>query len=222
MSHTKIKTEYCEDNFGFLVTINSINGEKLKSIDAYSPASNTKQKRVVSSILSNIYEYDFNDNQDLVQKLSGIIKDEYKYLFTNPTGADSLSITSKCSKEDLVNISSKLLDRFTSSDYERDPYLKNINKIKKATQEEINTLNDILLQKINNHDYSDIYMADFEILEFEQFYAYKFGNSEFFDLSLEHIELGQDLTLDKLKSLKISVLKTKDDQNLLNGIYINV
>lgn len=130
-AHNKLKQECFEENFGFLVTINSIDGNKLKSIDAYTPASNTKQKRVVSSILSNIYEYDFNDNQDLVQKLSGVIKDEYKELFTNPTGADALSINSKSIKSELKNISEKLLERFFSQDYTNDPYLKNINKIKK-------------------------------------------------------------------------------------------
>ena len=212
-AHTKLNQDCFEENFGFLVTINSIDGEKLKSIDAYSPASNTKQKRVVSSILSNIYEYDFNDNQDLVQKLSGIIKDEYKDLFTNPTGTDSLSIHSKSSKSELVNTSKKLIERFHSSDYTRDTYLKNINKIKKATSTKRDELNRVLIEKINEHNVNDIYMADYEILDLEQFYGYKFNNQIFPNLSIENIHFENDLTLEKLKSLKISVLRTEDDNH---------
>ena len=214
-AHAKLKQEYFEENFGFLVTINSIDGEKLKSIDAYSPASNTKQKRVVSSILSNIYEYDFNDSQDLVQKISGVIKDEYKELFTNPTGTDSLSLHSKSSKSELKNISIKLLNRYNSDDYLKDPYLKNINKMNKASIQKQNQLNEILLNKLNNHDLADIYMADFEILDSNKFYSYKFENKEFFNLSIEQLDLSNDLTLEKLKALKISVLETEKDPHPL-------
>lgn len=214
-AYNKLKQECFEENFGFLVTINSLNGSKLKSIDAYTPASNTKQKRVVSSILSNIYEYDFNDNQDLVQKLSGVIKDEYKELFTNPTGTDSLSINSKSTKSELKNISEKLLERFSSQDYTNDPYLKNINRIQKANSQKTDELNRLLLEKLNSQDYSDIYMADFEILQLEDFYGYKFGDSIFFDLYIENLNLGQDLTLEKLKSMKISILKSEDDTHPL-------
>lgn len=212
-AHTKLNQDCFEENFGFFVTINSIDGEKLKSIDAYSPASNTKQKRFVSSILSNIYEYDFNDSQDLVQKISGVIKDEYKDLFKNPTGTDSLSMYSKSSKAELENISIKLLERFYSDDYKRDPYLKNINKINKATFQQTNELQNVLIEKLKNNDFTDIYMADFEILNLEHFYSYKFGEEEFFDLSIENLKLGNDLTLEKLKTLKISVLKTENDTN---------
>ena len=210
-AHTKLKQDCFEENFGFFVTINSIDGEKIKSIDVYSPASNTKQKRVVSSILSNIYEYDFNDSQDLVQKLSGIIKEEFKDLFKNPTGTDSLSMYSNSSKTELKNISEKLLERFYSEDYKRDPYLKNINKIVKATIQQTKELHDILIDKLNNRNFTDIYMADFEILDLDQFYSYKFGNNEFFDLCIENLKLETNLTLEKLKTLKISVLKTQDD-----------
>lgn len=212
-AHAKLKQEYFEENFGFLVTLNSIDGEKLKSIDAYSPASNTKQKRVVSSILSNIYEYDFNDSQDLVQKISGVIKEEYKDLFTNPTGTDSLSLHSKSSKSELKNISIQLLNRYNSNDYLKDPYLKNINKMNKASAQKQNQLNETLLNKLNNHDFTDIYMADFEILDSNKFYSYKFGNKEFFNLSIEQLDLDNDLTLEKLKALKISVLEKEKDPN---------
>lgn len=212
-AHTKLNQDCFEENFVFFVTINSIDGEKLKSIDAYSPASNTKQKRFVSSILSNIYEYDFNDSQDLVQKISGVIKDEYKDLFKNPTGADSLSMHSKSSKTELENISVKLLERFQSDDYKNDPYLKNINKINKATSQQTKELNNVLIEKLKNNDFTDIYMADFEILDLEHFYSYKFGEEEFFDLSIEKIKLGNDLTLEKLKTLKISVLRAENDTN---------
>lgn len=210
-AHSKLKQDCFEENFGFLVTINSIDGEKLKSIDAYSPASNTKQKRVVSSILSNIYEYDFNDSQDLVQKLSGVIKPEYKELFTHPTGTDSLSMHSKLPKSELENVSLRLLERFYSNDFKNDQYLKNINKVNKASAQQIKELNDILIAKLNTRDFSDIYMADFEILDLEQFYSYKLGNNEFLDLSIDNFNFEDNLTLEKLKSLKISVLKTEND-----------
>lgn len=212
-AHNQLKQECFEENFGFLVTINSIDGEKLKSIDLYSPASNTKQKRVVSSILSNIYEYDFDDSKDLVQKIAGVIKDEYKELFTNPTGTDSLSIHSKSTKDELKEVSEKLLDRFYSEDYKNDPYLKDINKIKKASIEEVHKLNRKLLEKLNNHDFSDIYMADAEILDQTDFYLYKFGNREFHDLSIGEFVLPEDLTIEKLKTLRFSVLKSQDDSH---------
>lgn len=210
-AYTKLKPEYYEENFGFFVTINSIDGEKLKSIDTYSPANNTKQKKEISSILSNIYEYDFNENQDLIQKLSGIIKPEYKDYFTNPTGADSLSIYSRSFKSELKNVSEKLFERFSSEDYKKDPYLKNINKINKADTQQVEELNSVLINKLNSKDFSNIYMADYEILD--NFYSYKFEKKEFINLSIENLDLKNSLKLEDLKTLKISVLKTENDQN---------
>lgn len=56
-------------------------------------------------------------------------------------------------------------------------------------------------------------MADYEILDLEQFYGYKFNNEIFPNLSIENIHLENDLTLEKLKSLKISILRTEDDHH---------
>ena len=45
-------------------------------------------------------------------------------------------------------------------------------------------------------------MADFEILDSENFYGYKFNDEVFFDLYIEHFNFEPDLTLEKLKSIK--------------------
>ena len=113
----------------------------------------------------------------------------------------------------MVDTSKKLIERFHSSDYTRDTYLKNINKIKKATSTKKDELNRVLIEKINEHNVNDIYMADYEILDLEQFYVYKFNNQIFPNLSIENIHFENDLTLEKLKSLKICVLRTEDDNH---------
>ena len=205
--HNKLKPEYIEENFGFLVTLNSVDGSRLKSLELYSPASNTKQRKIVSSILTDIYDYGFNDQQDLINKLVGAVKTEYSELFKNPTGADSLKITTKKSKDELIGLSKILLERFLSEDYKNDENLKSINSIQKAPKTVVEALDNLLLKGLTEHS-QNIFLSDCEILGSDEIYTYKLRNVEKPDLCLEDFIDIIDLSdVEKLKSQQITLLK---------------
>ena len=205
--HNKLKPEYIEENFGFLVTLNSVDGSRLKSLELYSPASNTKQRKIVSSILTDIYDYGFNDQQDLINKLVGVVKPEYSELFKNPTGADSLKITTKKSKDELISLSKTLLERFLSEDYKNDENLKSINSIQKASKTVVEVLDNLLLKGLKDRS-QDIFLSDYEILGSDEIYTYKLKSIEKPDLCLEDFIDTIDLSdISKLKSQQITLLK---------------
>ncbi|MDD4519731.1 MAG: TIGR04141 family sporadically distributed protein [Alphaproteobacteria bacterium] len=184
--HTLLKSEALEDNFGLNVTLNIIDGEKLKSLCISSPSENTKQKLETSSIFTDLNSYDFSENKDFIEKLSGAIKEEYKDWFSSSTGKDSLSIKTKIQKDELVDFSKKLLKRFESEDYKKDDYLKNINKVGKATSSEETQLFNKLLARLQQRDFQNVFLADYEIIQ--DFYSYKLGKTEVYNLDTDIFE----------------------------------
>ncbi|MCT4575560.1 MAG: TIGR04141 family sporadically distributed protein [Alphaproteobacteria bacterium] len=205
-----LRTESIEESFGLNVTLNVIDGEEIKSLNIYSPSDNTKQKQEVSSILTKVNNFDFNDSKDLVEKLSGIIKEKYKKYFFAPTGKDSLSIKSDVGLEQLEEISEVLFKRFESEDYKKDDNLKDINKISKATDLERDELYKKLFGKINDGDFSNIFLADYEVVNPENFYTYQFGRKKFHNLDIGEFK-EVDFSDNKIFDRKILVKKCEDD-----------
>ncbi|MDR2527178.1 MAG: TIGR04141 family sporadically distributed protein [Rickettsiales bacterium] len=212
-AHNNLKLDDIVENFGFMATINSLDGEKLKSIETHNPSNNTKQTKIVSSILTNIYEYYFNDQMDMVQRLSGKVKDEFSDLFKNPTGIDGLKISTKKSKDELIELSKTLLERYLSEDYLKDDNLKNINKIKKASSAISKELDEMLIKSMKNNA-DGIFLTDFEMIECDELYKYKFKGNVFDDFELE--EIKQQITLDSIKALReerVHILKSEDEKD---------
>ena len=212
--YTKIKDECFEERFGFNVALNALDSNKIKSMDLYNPSNNTKQKRIVSSILTNIYNCDYNDDNDFIENISGIVKDKYKDIFKNPTGKDSLKISTNFSREELVKLCDVLLELFSSEEYKKDDLFKNINKIKKATKSETVELNDQLDKELTIKENDKIFISDKDIIEPTNFFCYKIANSkrELNNITLQDVRKSlKEISVEKLKNNYIKVLKKSDD-----------
>lgn len=128
--YSLINSNYIENDFGIKTILNCIDPTKIKSIATYSLANNSKQKIESLTKLSSIYNFDYDNIIEMVQKLQGKIKDEYYGYFESLNGSDALSITTRNKLDKLIEVSTNLLNRFESDDYLHIDRLKDINKIK--------------------------------------------------------------------------------------------
>jgi uncharacterized protein (TIGR04141 family) len=80
-----------EYDFGLRMTLNSLDPDKLKSTDILNPETAQRQ-RIQSPTGSDITFFNFDHDSSIINRLAGKVKDEYKNIFSNITGANNLAI----------------------------------------------------------------------------------------------------------------------------------
>ena len=83
-----------EYDFGLKVTLNCIDEKKLKSVDI-SNLEDSKKQRTQTPTSQSLNFFDFHYNSSILKTLTGLVKDEYKNLFSMVTGSSNLKISSK-------------------------------------------------------------------------------------------------------------------------------
>ncbi len=134
-------------DFGLRTTLNVLDPEKIKSTDILQP-ENAKRQKIQTPIASTLNYFDIAHDESIIKKLTGLVKREYKNLFSNITGADSLRISSKCSPEEIISLCQELYDIYTKEDFKKKfPNINNITPIKDPSV--ISLLNEKLLVDFN-------------------------------------------------------------------------
>ena len=218
--HTILNEEHIEHNFGLKVALNSIDPEKLKSADKFAPSNQTKQTRTQLSIGSSLYGLGFNEFEEIIKKLSGLCKDEYKNIFTSVTGSDSLKINSKLKLEQIEELSKKIIELYSSDEYTKHPQLSNVDKISKVKDPvKISLLDTNLIDNFNKKD-SNIFLTNYEMIEYEdyEYYGYSgFSSTNIFsDLDINDLynELLQtNVSIENLKKYQVKIYKNENDTN---------
>ena len=129
-SYHNLKENSYEYDFGLRTTLNALDPERIKSTDLLMPET-AKRQRIQIPNASSLTYFDFNTDESIVKRLTGAVKEEYKGLLHNATGASSLRFTTACEASELAQLCSNLLDIYIRRDYEESfPDLHNITPIK--------------------------------------------------------------------------------------------
>lgn len=113
-----LKEDAYEYDFGLKITLNSIDPNKLKSTDTLNP-ENFRRQRTQSPTGSDITFFDFDRDSSIIRHLTGKVKREFKDIFSNTTGASSLTVSIKKTPCDIPSFLSQLLDLYTKDDYKQ-------------------------------------------------------------------------------------------------------
>jgi len=146
-TYHNLKENSYEYDFGIRVTLNSLNPKKLKSTDILNPDS-AKRLRMQSPTESDLTFFDFDRDSSIMKRLTGIVKDEYKGIFTNATGASNLRISSKVQPEGIIELLEELLEIYSKEDFKESfPDLQNITPVNDPVI--VDSLDAKLLQAFN-------------------------------------------------------------------------
>ena len=149
VSHNLEEASY-EYDFGLRATLNSIDPDKLKSLDSIDP-KNARQQRIQLPIGSDLTYFGFDGDSTILKNLAGKVKEEYKKLFKQASGFSSIRISSDVDAEGLMDLCEKLLIIYDSKEYlTKFPGIHNISPVKDPTI--VNRLNEKLVNAMRTKE----------------------------------------------------------------------
>lgn len=125
-----LKPESYEYDFGLRVTLNSVDPDKLKSLDSLMP-ENARRQRTQLSVGSDLTFFDFDRDSTILKSLTGKVREELKPFFRHATGASNIRISSDVGPTGLAGLCSKLLELYQDDTYKTSfPDIQNVAPVK--------------------------------------------------------------------------------------------
>jgi uncharacterized protein (TIGR04141 family) len=208
-----IDQDTIEEGFGLKVVLNTVDPEKLRSVDAKNIDETTMHTRRDVSRESTLRTFGLDVTQDLVRAVTGTPRDET--LAHRLTGSDALGVTSRTQVPELPALAGRLLEAYGSTDYRQNfefiDYLRAEDKRARVAE-----LNQLLVDAINNRDIDGLHLAAPEALDWMDILGFRFTSSDNLDVDSDprisrYLESKSDpLTLDDLKSDRLVALRASD------------
>lgn len=214
-TYHNLKDESYEYDFGLKTTLNALDPEKIKSTDILQP-ENAKRERIQSPTSSDLTFFDFNKDESIIKKLTGSVKEEYKDLLSNITGASNLRVSSKVSANEIVNLCREIYEIYKKDDFKTTfPDLQNISPVKDP--EQIGELDKKIVEAFHNNSI-ELVLAIPEIMDHSNSFQIKYSgcgrtNDVYNDVYISHYR--DYLESHGIKSIDISILK-KHNLNIEN------
>lgn len=187
MAFHQLKDESYEYDFGLRATLNAIDPDKIKSTDIFQP-ENARRQRIQTPVASNLNLFDFEQDESIIKKITGAVKEEHVELFRNATGGSSLRISTKANADEIIDLCSNLIDIYNRNDYIHSfPDIQNIQPIKDP--EKLNVLNGKLLEAFRNAPI-DLVLAIPEIVNYSKQFKVKFSGAGRSDKEYEDVYIG--------------------------------
>lgn len=125
-----LNPESYEYDFGLQVTLNSVDPDKLKSLDSLMP-ENARRQRTQLSVGSDLTLFDFDRDSTILKSLTGKVREELKPFFKHATGASNIRISSDVEPAGLSALCGKLLELYQDKTYETSfPDIQNVAPVK--------------------------------------------------------------------------------------------
>ena len=207
------KENVLEEQFGLKIVLNSIKQNQIRRISKTSVGTNQKQSNEQLPKNSDISEFGFDINRDLMKNVSGKSDDEM-FEKSMLTGNDIFSLTVS---RDIKNIDEFLVycyRKYKETTYqEKFAWIDNIKYVK--DKQIIDKLNDKVILEINNKNYSQVWMAVPEVVNWENIHDFMVSgsNEHFEDIYIDKVieTLRNELTsINQLTSKKIKAVSSLD------------
>ena len=117
LGHVKLDPNKFEQNFGLRTVLNTVDPDKIKSMDIRTPDDNTLLRRSQTSRGSDQTAFNIDTNYEILYRLAGTL--EYADFGSYIAGKDSLTLHRKAVVSDLPQICSEAYDYFKRDDYRK-------------------------------------------------------------------------------------------------------
>ncbi|MCX8745733.1 TIGR04141 family sporadically distributed protein [Snodgrassella sp. B3882] len=206
-----LKTDCYEENFGLRVTLNSIDTNKIRTIDKGRIDTVFKQERSQTSIDTDIGNFEIDKEQDILKSITGIPTDGT--LGNKLTGKESLKLNISFSLEQVVPLLKKLKTLYESDNYKKDFYwIDHFREIKNKSLK--NELNELLINKIQTNNFEKIWLVIPEIIDWTQNEGFKYKRDKNQGETLQDISWESYSSFDKNRLSNIKINRLKKDQVL--------
>lgn len=208
---TLLESNVVEKRFGLLTTLNSIDADKLRSVDINSMEAVPLNNRIQSSALAEIRNFNIDVDRDLLKSVTGKASEGD---FTGTvSGADSLFVSTDKSYDELEEFLTHCYHLYKSNHY-RDAgfdWIDQIQEIKDKTL--IERLDQLLLDALNSEIPIRIWTSIPEIIDYYSLESFKLKTDNIYDdlsISVLKEEYGNNLSLDDIKKKKVTCLNAEE------------
>lgn len=191
-----------EERFGLKVTLNSIVPESIRSIEKRTLGANPKIAKEQMGKATKASEFGIDIEQDLIKMITGTSK--FPNISKIISGSDVLSVSATVDFSTINNYLQKCYERYLSKDYQKDfDWIDQIQEIKDSSK--VKHLDELILQKINNRELDQIWMAVPELIDWDDLRGFKYNTRQAeFSSDIDIIEFidSFDASIDDIQKLK--------------------
>jgi uncharacterized protein (TIGR04141 family) len=188
-----INEEFIEKNFGLKTILNCAEQNSIKQISKKNISKNSKTSKEQMPLKSTFFEFDFDENGDILTEISAIIKQPYD--FGTVTGKDSIHLKEKYNINNIDELLIILYEEYIKIGYkEKFPFIDKVQleRDKKIVVE----LDKIVLDKLKNKEYDKVFTAIPEIVEWESFDNIKFDYRKDKAIEIENSNKRDDIKVE--------------------------
>lgn len=168
-----------EENFGLRVVLNSVDPDKLRSVDVQSLDAVPLNRRSQSSVATALADFGLDIEQDLVYAATGQPKDASfgKQL----TGKDALKISVPLDIDDVPSLLEKLIVQYNADSYKGSfAWVDHLREVR--TRSLIEELDSALTNKVQSKDFTKTWLSIPDIIEWSDFAGFKYQKPKQGDL----------------------------------------
>ncbi|HBX9995378.1 TPA: sporadically distributed protein, TIGR04141 family [Klebsiella variicola] len=231
--HHKVKKDSIERDFGLRVTLNSVDPDKLKSLDKSNYEDTPLNTRNQSAKEVDITSLNIDSELDILSTLTG--KSNVKIFGDVVTGKDCLTIVPSIDIDSVGEVLSEALSKFKSKLPKEFEWIDNISKVKDKTSCAVLELelDEYLVDDSKNEEF---WIGEPELVDWATQVGYVFGRISsrmeihptlVFDNLKKYMQVhGIQLSCESLRKLKIHIIKQNetsyDSWSAFNCLYAEV
>lgn len=204
-----LKDDAIERDFGLKVTLNSVDPDKLRSLDKASYDHNPLNSRTQSTIDVDIFNLHLDSETEMLYAITGTsLIPEFGL---NVTGRDALTVAVETTLDTLPKILEISLSQYKKKLPSKFSWVENINRVRDL--DEIEILDMELDSCLSNNNYNGIWLGEPEIIDWENQIGYSFGTGQRVP---RHPVLSLNDYIDHIDRDELTVERMK-----LDTIYVN-
>ena len=193
-----LKNESIERDFGLRVTLNSVDPDKLRSLDKASYDHNPLNSRTQSSIDLGVFDLEVDSEMDMLYAVTGV--STVSAFGSHVTGRDALTLVLEINLKGLKDVLLEAISRY-KKDLPKDfEWVENIQRIKdKELQDVLDLeLDDILARG----EFKNMWLGEPEIIDWESQVGYSF---DIYQKTPRHVVLNIEDLIQYFKEKGISL-----------------
>ncbi|WP_215397301.1 TIGR04141 family sporadically distributed protein [Rheinheimera oceanensis] len=180
-----LKQESIERDFGLKVTLNSVDPDKLRSLDKASYDHNPLNSRTQSTRDVDIFNLHLDSEMEMLYAVTGTSL--VKEFGSHVTGRDALTIAVEINLSHIPAILSKSIKQYRSNLPDKFSWVENINRVR--DYDEIEILDLELDKYLSSNNVSNFWLGEPEIVDWEGQIGYSF---DMYQKTLRHVVLSFD------------------------------
>jgi len=168
--HHLLNTDAIERDFGLRVTLNSVEPEKLRSLDKASYDHNPLNSRTQSTSDVDIFDLDIDSELEILYAVTGASK--VPIFGSHVTGRDALTIAAETTLQGIPAVLEEAKNRFEAKLPSTFEWVDNIHKVK--DRDDIEILDLMLDDLLRNPESENLWIGEPEIVDWEGQVGYSF------------------------------------------------